>query len=214
MRKILAIIAGLIAVPAYAADKGGPVVAQGPGETLALPFHGLYIGAALGHATGALNDTEGFKLPREGYTASALAGYNHRIPGLVLGAEADLGLTDVTGSTNAAGFTVSGSSRWIGTIRGRIGKPFGHTLLYGTAGVAMTNAKLAVDGAGSDTRDRINGYVVGAGIEAAIFDNAALRLEYLHFRWGDAADTVGGADTGKLGSDDNAVRAGLIFKLN
>ena len=76
MRKILAIIAGLIAVPAYAADKGGPVVAQGPGETLALPFHGLYIGAALGHATGALNDTEGFKLPREGYTASALAGYN------------------------------------------------------------------------------------------------------------------------------------------
>lgn len=216
MRKILAAIAGLIAIPAaaFAADKGGPVVAQGPGETLALPFHGLYIGAALGHATGALNDTEGFKLPREGYTASALVGYNHRIPGLVLGAEADLGLTDVTGSTNAAGFTVSGSSRWLGTIRGRIGKPFGHTLLYGTAGVAMTNAKLAVDGTGSDTRDRINGYVVGAGIEAAVFDTASLRLEYLHFRWADAAYTVGGADTGKLGSHDNAVRAGLIFKLN
>jgi outer membrane immunogenic protein len=216
MRKILAIIAGLIAVPAYAADKGGaPVVAQGAGETLALPFHGLYIGGSVGHATGALNDTEGFKLPREGYTVSALAGYNHRQPaGIILGIEGDIGLTDVTGSTNAAGFTISGSSRWIGSLRGRAGKAFGHTLLYGTFGVAMTNAKLSAEDIGSDTRDRLNGYVVGAGIEAAVFDNMALRLEYLHYRWADQAYTIGGADTGKLGSHDNAVRAGLIFKLN
>jgi outer membrane immunogenic protein len=219
MRKILAAIAGLIAIPAaaFAADKGGPapVVAQGAGETLALPFSGLYIGGSLGHATGTLNDTEGFKLPREGYTISALAGYNHRLPaGIILGVEGDLGLTDVKGSTNAGGFTISGSSRWIGSLRGRAGKAFGHTLLYGTAGVAMTNAKLNAEDVGSDSRDRLNGYVVGAGIEAAVFDNASIRLEYLHFRWADQAYTVGGADTGKLGSHDNAVRAALVFRLN
>ncbi len=218
MKTSILALCGLLAAcsPAIAADKGGPapVVAQGTGETLVIPFQGLYIGGAIGHATGALNDTEGFKLPREGYTVSAIAGYNHRLPGIVIGIEADAGLTDVSGSTNAGGFTVSGSSRWLASLRGRIGKTFGHTLLYGTAGVAMTNAKLSAEDVGSDTRDRLNGYVVGAGIEAAIFDNAALRLEYLHYRWADQAYTVGGADTGKLGSHDNAVRAGLIFKLN
>ena len=218
MKRMLfaAIVALWGCAPAFAADKGGaPVVAQGPGETLVLPFQGLYIGGAVGHATGALNDTEGFKLPREGYTVSAIAGYNHRLPaGIILGIEGDIGLTDVTGSTNAAGFTISGSSRWLGSLRGRVGKAFGHTMLYGTAGVAMTNAKLSAEDVGSDSRDRLNGYVVGAGIEAAVFDNASVRFEYLHYRWADQAYTIGGADTGKLGSHDNAARVAVTFKLN
>ncbi len=215
MRKILAIIAGLIAVPAHAADKGGaPVVAQGAGETLALPFNGLYLGGVLGAADGQIRDTEGFKLPRDGLTASGFAGYNHRIPGIVIGGEVDLGLTDISGSQSAEGFTIRGSTKYIGSIRGRIGKPMGDSMLYATAGVAMTDGKIAVDDIASASKNRINGFVYGAGFESFIFGNLGVRLEALRYEWRPEGLTSDSIDTGKLKSHDTHVRAGLVFRLN
>ena len=129
MRKFLAAIAGLIAIPAaaLAADKGAPpVVAQGAGETLVLPFQGLYIGGAIGAADGQIRDSDGFKMPRDGLTASALLGYNHRVatmPGIVIGVEGDIGLTDISGSNSADGFTIKGSTKYLGCRRHRQQKP-------------------------------------------------------------------------------------------
>jgi outer membrane immunogenic protein len=217
MKRML--IAALIAIsgcaPALAADKAGPpVVAQGPGETLALPFQGLYIGAIVGAAEGSLRDTDGFRLPREGLTASGLIGYNHRLPGIVVGGEADLGVTDISGSQSIDGFTIKGSTKILGSVRGRIGKPIGDSLLYATAGVAVTDGKIAVDGLGSASKNRINGWVYGLGFESFVFGNAGVRLEALRYDWRPAGLTSDTIDTGRLRSHDTHVRAGLIFRLN
>ena len=213
MRHVLAGLLALFALPAFAADKGGPAPAAVVAEP-APAFHGLYIGGMLGHSTGSISDAEGFKFPREGYTATGLVGYNHRLPGVVLGAEADIGVTDVAGTTNVDGFTIKGSSKYIGSLRARVGAPLGHTMLYGTAGVAMTNAKLAVVDIGSGERDQVRGYVYGGGIESYLFGNIGARLEVLRYQWDKESFTIDGHDTGKLRSHDTHVRAGLVFRLN
>ncbi len=220
MRKILAAIAGLIAIPAaaFAADKGGaPVVSQGPGETLALPFSGLYIGGAIGAADGQIRDSDGFKLPRDGLTASALLGYNHRLanmPGIVVGVEGDIGLTDISGSQSAEGFTIRGSTKYLGSMRGRLGKAMGDSMLYATAGIAMTDGKIGVDDIGSASKNRINGLVYGAGFETFLLGNMGVRLEALRYEWRPEGLTSDIIETGKLKSHDTHVRAAVIFPLN
>jgi outer membrane immunogenic protein len=220
-RKILLVAASwavviaalLLSAPSRAADKAEPPVTTAPAADK-LPFHGLYIGGLIGHATGQTRDAEGFTFPREGYTVTGLIGYNHRLPGVVVGLEADLGATDVAGSTSAGGFTVTGSSKVLGSIRGRIGRAFGESLLYATGGLAMTNAKLAVETFGANEHNRVNGYVFGAGFETFAFHNVGVRLEALQYRWQDQGFVIGGADTGKLRSHDTHVRVGLIIRLN
>jgi outer membrane immunogenic protein len=207
----------VLAAPSRAADLAKPEPAKAVETFAPAPFQGLYIGLLGGHATGQINDTEGFKFPRDGYTASGLIGYNHRVPGMshiVLGVEGDLGLTGISGATNAGGFTVSGANKVLGSVRGRLGYAIGSSMLYGTAGLAMTNSKLAVETIGSDSTNRLNGYVFGGGLETAFLGNLGLRLEYLRYQWKDQDYTIGGASTGKLGSHDDHIRAGLIVKLN
>jgi outer membrane immunogenic protein len=212
----LAIIA--LAAPGRAADLAKPAEPAHVAEVLApAPFQGLYIGVLAGHATGQINDTEGFKFPSDGYTGTALIGYNHRVPNashIVLGAEADLGLTGISGGTNAGGFTVSGTNKVLGSIRARAGYAVGSSMIYATGGVAMTNSKLAVETIGTDSANRLNGYVFGGGLETTIFGNLVTRLEYLRYQWKDQDYTIGGQSTGKLGSHNDNIRAGLIVKLN
>ena len=226
MRKLLSplyvVLAMLTSGAAYSADLAGkpaaapaaPVVAE---TTLSAPFSGLYVGAMLGHAAGTLNDAEGFRIPKEGYTGSLIMGYNHRLglQGIVVGLEGDIGMTDMSGSTNAGGFTVSGSNKAAGSLRARIGviPLHGHTLVYATGGAALTNNKLAIDGIGSQEKNT-KGYVLGGGIESMLFGNMGVRVEVLRTQWLDQGFTLGGSDTGKLGSHETAVRAGLIFKMN
>ena len=219
MRPLLAAaLAVVLASPAIAADKGGPASAAAPAPAveMAAPFQGLYIGALVGHTAGSINDAEGFKIPREGYTATGVLGYNHRaLHGVVVGLEGDFGLTDVSGATNAGGgFTVRGSNKFNTSLRARLGfVPLSHTMLYATGGVALTNAKLAVDDIGSQEKNT-KGYVFGGGLESCVFGNMCVRGEVLRYQWLDQAYTIGGADTGKLGSHDTVARAGLVFKLN
>lgn len=215
---LFALLAALTSSAAYAADKGGPAPAAAPAPAveLASPFQGLYIGALLGHTAGSINDAEGFKIPREGYTATGVLGYNHRaMHGVVVGLEGDFGLTDISGATNAGGgFTVRGSNKFNTSLRARLGfVPLGHTMLYATGGVALTNAKLTVDDIGSQEKNT-KGYVLGGGVESMLFGNLGVRVEALRYQWLDQGYTIGGMETPKLGSHDTVVRAGLVFRLN
>jgi outer membrane immunogenic protein len=224
MKRMLTYLAfGLAALtilvgPSFAADLAKPAEPAKAAEVFApQPFSGLYIGVLAGHATGTTNDADGFKFPRDGYTGTGLIGYNHRVPNashIVLGAEADLGLTGISGATNAGGFTVTGTNKVLGSIRARAGYAMASSMIYVTGGLAMTNAKLAVESIGSDSTNRLNGYVLGGGLETVLLGNLGIRIEYLRYQWRDQDYTIGGASTGKLGSHDDHIRAGLIVRLN
>lgn len=222
MRQILAAaLAVILASPAIAADKGGPAPAPASATTVELvnPWHGLYVGGYLGHSAGTLNDADGFKLPREGYSAGGLIGYNHALPGVVLGLEADLGVSDISGETNGPGFTVRGSNKAIGSIRARIGRPFGGSLMpYVTAGLAMQTGKLSIHDLGtklSSSDENTKGYVFGGGVELFPFSsNLGLRLEALRYQWVGQTYHIEDVASPKLNSHDTAVRAAVVVRLN
>lgn len=200
---------------AIAADLAKPAAPEPAKVEMVPAFHGLYIGALLGHSAGQINDPEGFKIPRSGYTGGVLVGYNHRLPHLVVGLEGDFELTDISGETNAGGgFTVRGSSKLITSLRGRVGVPWGSTLFYLTGGPALTTAKLAVDDIGSSSDKNTKGWAFGGGVESYSFGNLGWRIEYIHNEWTGQSFTIDNANTGKLGSGDDRVRAGLVFRLN
>lgn len=222
-RSIILVTLLLLASTAHAADKRGlvPAPAALPPQVEQVPpkpaFSGVYIGAIVGHAAGTIRDGDGFSFPREGYSVGGLVGYNHRLPGvpaLVLGAEGDLAVTDVSGSSNSGGFTVSGSSRYLGGVRVRLGMPVDQVMLYVTAGPSVTNGRVGVSGIGAGDKASIYGLSAGAGIEAFMFSNVGVRIEGLHTRWNDTSFSVDGLETGKLKSSETAVRAGLIVRLN
>lgn len=218
---IIALLAALTSSAAYSADKGGPATAPAPATTVELvsPWQGLYVGGYLGHSAGTLNDAQGFKIPREGYNGGGLIGYNHALPGVVLGIEADLGVTDISGETNAAGFTVRGSNKALGSLRARIGRPFGGSLMpYVTAGLALQTGKLSVhnlDTTLTSADKNTKGYVFGGGVEMFPFaSNLGLRIEALRYNWVGQTYRIEDETSPKLNSHDTQVRAAVIVRLN
>jgi outer membrane immunogenic protein len=144
-------------------------------------------------------------------------GFNWQTNAFVWGAEADFqgtdqrkslfnidrNLADVNAATGAA---VPGQAivsnfdqrlNWFGTVRGRIGfLPDPRWLVYATGGFAygQVNSSLtSIDPDGDAVRARWSenrtGWVVGAGVEAALLDNWTWKLEYLHVDLGRGGST-------------------------
>jgi outer membrane immunogenic protein len=133
-------------------------------------------------------------------------GFNWQTNAFVWGLEADFQGTDQRKSLFtidrnpadliAAGF-VPGQAlvssfdqrlKWFGTVRGRIGYlPDPRWLVYATGGFAygrVDSNLTSIDPDGDAVRGRWSenrtGWVVGAGVEAALLDNWTWKLEYLH----------------------------------
>ena len=126
----------------------------------------------------------------------------------------------------------------LGSARARLGYlvplPWQSVLFYGTGGLAWTRLEREdvttfTDGAsGSTTPFWKFGWVAGVGGETRLWDsNWLLRLEYLHYDFGDAGNSAATATdntqvppinasqsrtTGHLTAD--VVRTGLSFKLD
>ena len=120
-------------------------------------------------------------------------GCNYQVSSLVLGIENDISWTSAKGSgadippfsPNAVSQT---NEKWLDTLRGRVGFAWEHALFYGTGGAAFAgtnanicNTALGVCGIDSQTR---TGWVAGAGVEYAIWQNISLKVEYLHADFG------------------------------
>ena len=113
---------------------------------------------------------------------------------------------------------------WFGTLRGRFGvTPADRWWLYVTGGLAygdvITTESLAINGGfASLTTDTIRlGWVVGAGIEAFVWTNWTVKLEYLYIDFGNVGPMAfaGIAPitlvTGSSRLTDNIVRAGFNY---
>jgi outer membrane immunogenic protein len=157
-------------------------------------------------------------LKRRGVLGGVQIGYNWQpSPDWVYGLEADWQASGQNGSLSYSdsyagrrlGFTAAGTATtnydakvsWFGTVRGRIGFAWDRLLLYGTAGLAYGQVKLAgtmVDNGSTlviappftprpfsaesgFTAARVNvGWTVGAGVEGALVRNWTWKAEYLY----------------------------------
>jgi outer membrane immunogenic protein len=214
MKNLLLASAALavISAPAFAAD----AVIYDPAPTAPMvasvyDWSGAYIGIQGGYVWTDLEFPAGFGLADENFdggTLGAHVGLNAQNGNLVYGVEADINYTWNENEYVLFGDTYEVGTDWSGSLRGRLGYAFDRTMIYGTAGLAITNG--FVEGPGVDESETLTGYTVGAGVEHAFTDMISARLEY---RYSDYGNEDFGLGLGDFDVNEHAVRVGVSFKF-
>jgi high affinity Mn2+ porin len=195
-----------------------------------LNWTGFYVGGHLGYGRGHANDS--FADPVTAGSNKALGslfgglqlGYNHVLKsGILLGIESDLSFPnflsadDVVRSRITPQGILSEKIDYVGRLRGRIGYAFDNWLIYGTGGVAWSQARFIETSDLTGDEDKAlrmrGGWVVGAGAEVAIAPDWSARLEYLYDNFGKAAVTMPSGARSESTFDTHTLRLGLNWHL-
>lgn len=234
-RLLLAALATSLSVGfASAAD----MPAKAPGKAKAVPvafaynWSGFYIGA---HGGGAWGDSDwtlvsvaGAVPDRtvglaganpshdiDGWLGGVQAGWNYQMQQWVFGIEVSWSGGSIDGTSNSTAgalddvFTTKVDSIFLAS--GRLGYAWDRMLLYGKAGFASADVRVAtsdtVGVAGSaSSEDRQSGYVLGAGLEHAFAPNWILGAEYNYIDLGDNRHTQTFSGAGGTTVDDVSVK--------
>jgi outer membrane immunogenic protein len=207
------------------------------------------------------------RLKPQGFSGGLQLGYNWQSVSWVYGVEADFGVFRQRGSdTNSfllpgnTAFIVGGGvcgatgpetcignfstklqTEWLLTVRPRLGYAVGDTLVYGTAGLAVTRLKFeqtytdnityplvgGSTGAGGYVRTASSalraGWVIGGGFERALRERWTIKVEYLYMRFagigaaGRLTDGFGGRADFSNNVDhfsSSLVRLGVNYKFD
>jgi opacity protein-like surface antigen len=177
--------------------------------TPAWSWTGFYIGGNIGGAleTSRLRDpfgpvSFGDSVTTTAFIAGSQVGGNYQIGNVVLGAQADLNW--VTSRGDETCFGIKGGAFFasncnvdpslFGTVTGRLGYAFGHTLIYAKGGAAWerTDVGMAVNNnPGQHFLASANsygewGWTAGGGVEYALTPAWSLMFEYDHLGFGTA----------------------------
>ena len=222
---------------------GGPtidhLITENAGSPTLKP-HGFSGGLRLGYNWQATHWVYGLEAEAGAFAQRGTDDTSFVLPGNT-GLIAGGGVCGATGPETCIGnFSTKLTTDWLLMLRPRLGYSFGSTLVYGSAGVAITRLKFeqtytdnityplvgGSTGAGGSVHSSASawrsGWVIGAGFERALQQNWSLKAEYLYMRFagisaaGHLTDGFGGfADfsngTGHLSS--SLVRAGLNYKF-
>ena len=224
-------VAGVLLIAfAGGADAADLPVKAPPAATPYYDWTGFYVGGhvaySLGRANSTLSDPEPATL---GNSFSSLygglqAGYNYVLPSrLLLGIEADVTFPNffengaIFTAGTIQGTTVTDQIDYIATLRGRFGYAFDHWLIYGTGGLAWSQARFGETPGIASNEDKIlltrTGWALGLGAELAIAPNWTARIEYLYDRFGTVAGVFPSGTSYQSVFDIQTLRLGLSYKL-
>jgi outer membrane immunogenic protein len=205
----VAMLMGLL-TPAFSADADAPFVDSGH------DWEGFYAGVGFG-AGGAGVDFQGIgskgKTDLDGKNAniSGIVGYNYMAGDWLIGVESSLGTVGLDKKKAVAGLgDVTAQSDWVGSMQLRGGYAFDSVLLYGTAGLAVTDLELK-SSLGGKYNKTVAGLVVGVGGEFALSDNWTARAEALGYSFQDNAKLNGVKK--KFDFGEGVVRVGITRKF-
>lgn len=214
MRNLVAtLMATTIVAGAFAANAADAVndipeapVAYDQPVAAAPNWAGAYVGGTVNYDWGRFDSsTEGRNA--KGLGGGLYGGYNMQDGQIVYGGEADIQLGHEKGS---AGAGITGKQGVNGSIRARVGYDAGPAMVYGTAGLAISNTKLS-DATTKDERTAL-GYTVGAGVETFVTDNVTARVEYRYSDYQKKNFDLSGGNVSR-GFDDHSVRVGMGVKF-
>lgn len=202
----LAILA-MTALPAPAADKGGPVVAPivAPAEpvdqSVSCQVSGLVSSTVVRVRAKDGSSTNAITVAADGLGATLGAGCDLRLGRILFGLLGRLDLADVSSRLDAGTLGLDG---WTWTAGGRAGWQLNPAVLvYGLAGITGTEFRL------SGTRADGRGIVYGLGTDIALTRHLALTAEYARAHLGRWTDI----DT-RLEPATDTLRLGLTLRLN
>jgi outer membrane immunogenic protein len=136
------------------------------------------------------------------------AGFLQQFDSFVLGGEIAASLHDELSYELSP--TAGLQQEWSITATGRAGVALGQTLIYGLAGLSIT--ELNPSGSTSSGSDTFTGAVIGAGVEQALGNGWSVRAEYQQANYWDVASTRGGI--GRVDDLTNhSVTAGLNYRF-
>lgn len=159
------------------------------------------------------------------------AGYNHQLAsGLVLGGEAAFTYPDSTStftqqSPSGAQFDKFAiKNRLQGDIRARIGYALDNFLPYVTVGVSFADTRLRYGNEAGEVLAKNSvqaGWVMGGGLEYALYKNLSLRTEYLYSDYADPVsmeirNVIGVTDPNGFAKADlvsHSIRAALNYRF-
>lgn len=215
-----------------AADLVGKIPLQAP-PSVAVPFDwtGAYFGGHVGYSRGYGRNTLFDPDPTAAGTSFGSMfgglqfGYNYLLPSrLLVGIEGDISFPNflddgIVTSRPTPTSTVTEKLNFVSTVRGRVGYAFDHWLIYGTGGVAWSQARFLEDSGLTGNEDKVlrmrAGWALGAGAELAIAPGWSARLEYLYDRLGKASGTFpSGTGYESMTVDLYSLRLGLNRKLD
>ncbi|MCW5689075.1 MAG: porin family protein [Pseudolabrys sp.] len=159
----------------------------------------------------------------KGWLGGATVGYNYQMGRFVLGVEGDFDWANVKYETPLFAGTLTLKNDYFITAAARLGYAFDRTLIYGKVGAAWTRDKWdGNDGTGGTVTASNNrtGWMLGAGVEYAIWQNLSAKIEYNYLMFSGVTPsfaTGGGltvAGTGDVSLKTQIVKAGLNYRFN
>jgi outer membrane immunogenic protein len=211
----LALIAGLASVQAADIQQRPAVVKAPPMVAPIFTWTGPYVGINGGWGFGT-GDHVGGAAPGsvdiDGALLGVTAGYNWQVNQAVFGIEGDINWTDISGRgtcTGPVGCTTQ--NNWLGTVRGRLGWAAGQFMPYVTGGLAVGDIEARSAGAGKSDSTQA-GWVLGAGVEAALWGPVSAKIEYLFVDLG-RGDAIPGTGGSRPDFQTSIIRAGLNYRF-
>ena len=221
MYRLVVASAGLLAVlsmPAFAADPTVDVPMTAPG----FDWTGYYAGLQAGYGWGQsdISGTEGepFSVSPDidgGFVGGPVAGL-WQFDQAVIGAEAELNYSSVSGTTEAEpGNNFGTDIKWFGSVNAKAGYAMDRVLVYGIGGVAFAGIETSQSAGSAFSETRTNvGWTLGAGVDYALTDKFVVGAQYRYYDFGSehydgSADFVGRDQDTKL----NTVGINLSYKF-
>jgi outer membrane immunogenic protein len=196
------------------------VMAAQAAPAAAFDWNGFYAGVGLGYSSGDSdvsydNYPAGFNMVPTGWFGGVTAGLNSAVGnGLVVGAEADLSLADITDTVPDIGDpdeSVTSTTDWTGSLRGRLGFDAGDFMPYVTGGVVFAHGIASATDGDIEDDAVLTGAIVGAGVEFAVTDTITVKGEYLYSNFGDHTWFEGEVYANTSSTSSHAVRGGINF---
>jgi opacity protein-like surface antigen len=224
------LLAALISASAATAADIPALVRRAPAPASAYDWTGLYIGAHLGAGFSYRNWSLVDGALSEAGDAAMIGGQlglNYQVGKWVVGVEGDFSW----GNLKDESLCPDGSNTcwtrqtWLGTVTGRLGYAFDPALFYVKGGAAFTHADYfktaqvpsALDESAGGRR---SGWIVGGGMEYALWRNWTLKLEYDYLQFGSRAFAMTNIASGTfvenaaIRQNAHEVKLGLNYLFN
>jgi outer membrane immunogenic protein len=221
-----------------AASAADMAVKAAPAPVIAPPtWTGLYLGINGGGGWGTTDHTDLFGTTSKNFSQSGglvgvTYGANWQSNRFVIGYEGDFDWSNINGTfTSPALCSVNGGTTCFTNLenfsaaRIRAGVDLNGWLLFGTAGYGFGQVKagqnpcgITIFGGNSCGETWRDGWVAGGGVEKMFAQNWSVKVEYLHFDFGNRINytpaTIGGGNSVNVLERGDIVRAGVNYHFN
>jgi outer membrane immunogenic protein len=166
-------------------------------QNLSGPYIGGYLGGASGDARWDLANGNRVEHSVSGGLIGVQGGYNWHRGQWLLGAQADLGVGAVSGSSRCPNpaFECKTDVLSLLTVRGRAGFVMDGVAVYATAGIASSGIQTTVENNANSTEDDLQGHggwVAGLGVTGLATRRILWQAEFLRLSFGSEEHVMAG----------------------